>query len=185
MHWLKLLVLFDLRECAMLNKQQLSTIYHAIDYLPENGAADLLEIIADEFAFQKASEPLWDERDRILSKATIGDVEVTQLKALGEQLEKLSANRPAEFGGQFTALDIEAANIIRQARPLLDGYVSVDRALLQDIRFRLRQMSLIVTSEMLKTAGTYTDQQKVDLDSINDQIDRLDKVLGISGEARS
>jgi hypothetical protein len=169
------------QEITMLNKEQLSVIHYAIVQLRDGGGS-LRRIIAAELDFQEASEPLWAERDRILSKATIADAEELRLEALGKQLEKLSGDRPAEFGGQLTAGEVKAANIIRRAGHLLDGYVSVDRELLQGIRYRLCQMSLIATSEMFKTAGTYTDRQKADLDSINDQIDKLDKILSICGE---
>lgn len=167
----------------MLNKQYLTTIYHAIADLPEWGDSNPKQIILAELKFQEASESLWEERSTLLDKATLTDAEESRLKALGKQLEQLSSDRPAEFGGMFHAQDVEASNIIRQAGRVLAGYVSVDLTLLADAHELISRLCLSLTSEMLATAGEYTEAQSAQREEMTQMIDRLDAVL--SKEARS
>lgn len=158
----------------MLNKQHLTTIYHAIADLPEWGDSNPKQIILAELRFQEASESLWEERSAILDKATLADADESRLKALGKELEKLSEDRPAEFGGRFEAIDVEASNIIRQAGRILAGYVSVDRELLRDA------VSLLKWLQISRLPDSLSKAQEIELNFV---IAGFDAVL--SKEARS
>jgi hypothetical protein len=81
------------------------------------------EVVERELNYQLDSKPLQAEADRLLQcypqpyprPATIQ----RRLDAIGADLFRLSADRPPEFGGRFSAADVEAINIIREAAKAL------------------------------------------------------------------
>jgi hypothetical protein len=77
------------------------------------------EAIEAELNYQRASKPLQAEADRLLEKLSPTEVVEQRLAQINAELARLSADRPPEFGGRFSAGDVEAMQIIRAAAKAL------------------------------------------------------------------
>ena len=97
----------------MLTKSHLETIQSAIALIPEQEA--LRAIIDLELHYQTRVEPLLAERDRILGQAELLESDEARLGEISKALSELSMCRPSEFGGRFSALDVEVMNVVRRA----------------------------------------------------------------------
>jgi hypothetical protein len=70
------------------------------------------EVVERELNYQLGSKLLQAEADRLLEKWSPSEVVHQRLAQISEDLARLSADRPQEFGGRFSAGDVEAMQII-------------------------------------------------------------------------
>jgi len=110
----------------MLSIEQLELIQLGLGYLfsrsnPSNEAAidELRSAIDAELNYQRGSKPRLAAADRLLEKWSPTEVDEQLLAQISEELARLSADRPPEFGGRFSGGDVEAINIIRAAAKVL------------------------------------------------------------------
>jgi hypothetical protein len=73
------------------------------------------EAIEAELNYRWESQPLQVEADRLLQIWPRPEAEQRRLDEIAEKLARLSADRPQKFGGRFSAEDVFAMNIIRDA----------------------------------------------------------------------
>jgi hypothetical protein len=110
----------------MLSIEQLQLIQRGLSLLMISPGEELPPIealgesIEAELNYRLDSKPLQDGADRLLQGYPRSEACQQRLDQISEDLARLSADRPQEFGGRFSAGDVEAMQIIREAAKVGD-----------------------------------------------------------------